>query len=87
MGFVAGFRIGPKLFALGAMNPTVQRLVFVANSGEIERIRQEIATMPETFRKSVRFMEVGAAIHAAELIGEPSGIIGTLELVRSEFGV
>src|SRR5262249_26221842 len=29
-------------------NPTVQRLVVVANPDEIERIRQELATMPET---------------------------------------
>src|SRR5450432_480163 len=68
-------------------NPTVQRLIVVALSHEIERIRQEIATMPESFRKSVAFMEVSEVIHAAALIGELSGIIGKLELVRSEFGV
>src|SRR5258708_2556019 len=68
-------------------NPTVQRLIVVAMPGEIERIRQEIATMPESFRKSVSFMEVGEVLHAADLIGELSGIIGKLELVRSEFGV
>ncbi len=68
-------------------NPTVQRLIVVALAHEIERIRQEIATMPESFRKSVAFMEVGEVIRSAALIGELSGIIGKLELVRSEFGV
>jgi len=68
-------------------NPTVQRLIVVALTENIERIRLEISTMPESFRKSVSFMEVAEVVHAAELIGELSGIIGKLELVRSEFGV
>lgn len=68
-------------------NPTVQRLIVVANTADIERIRQEIATLPESFRKSVGYMEVREAVRAAELIGELSGLIGKLELVRSEFGV
>lgn len=68
-------------------NPTVQRLIVVAGAESIERIRQEIATLPESFRKSIGFMEVREAMRAAELIGELSGIIGKLELVRSEFGV
>jgi hypothetical protein len=68
-------------------NPTVQRLIVVASEENIERIRQEIATLPESFRKSIGFMEVREALRAAELIGELSGIIGKLELVRSEFGV
>ncbi|HLY26102.1 MAG TPA: hypothetical protein VKQ72_07170 [Aggregatilineales bacterium] len=68
-------------------NPTVQRLIVVAASDQIERIRNEISTMPESFRKSVAFMEVREVIHAAALISELSGIIGKLELVRSEFDV
>jgi hypothetical protein len=68
-------------------NPTVQRLIVVAMPDEIERIRHEIATMPESFRKSVSFMEVGEVVRASGLIAELSGIIGKLELVRSEFGV
>jgi len=59
----------------------------VAASDQIERIRNEISTMPESFRKSVAFMEVREVIHAAALISELSGIIGKLELVRSEFDV
>lgn len=68
-------------------NPTVQRLIVVARGDDIERIRGEIVTLPESFRKSVSYMVVRDAQRAAELIGELSGIIGKLELVRSEFGV
>ncbi|MCE7947816.1 MAG: hypothetical protein DYG88_10350 [Chloroflexi bacterium CFX4] len=68
-------------------NPTVQRLIVVARAESLERIRGEIATLPESFRKSVGFMEVSEAVRAAELIGELSGIIGRLELVRSVFDV
>jgi hypothetical protein len=67
-------------------NPTVQRLIAVANYVDIEAIKQEIATLPENFRNSVTFFEVGEAMRAARLIDELSGIIGKLDLVRSEFG-
>ncbi len=68
-------------------NPTVQRLIVVANYVDIEAVRQEIAALPESFRNSITFMEVGDAIRAAQLIDELSGIIGKLDLVRSEFDV
>ncbi|CAG0985933.1 hypothetical protein ARNL5_02840 [Anaerolineae bacterium] len=68
-------------------NPTVQRLIIVAAAENIDHIKGEIASLPESFRKSVGFMEVREALRAAELIGELSGIIGKLELVRSQFGV
>lgn len=68
-------------------NPTVQRLIVVANADSLERIRHEIATLPEGFRKLVSFMEVKAVQRAVELIGELAEIIGRLELVRSEFDV
>jgi hypothetical protein len=66
-------------------NPTVQRLIVVANYVDIEAVRQEIAPLPESFRNAITFMEVGDAIRAAQLIDELSGIIGKLDLVRSEF--
>jgi hypothetical protein len=66
-------------------NPTVQRLIVVANPADILRVKHEIATLPESFRKSVGFMETREVIRAARLIDELSGIIGALELVRSEF--
>jgi hypothetical protein len=68
-------------------NPTVQRLIVVANYVDIEAVRQEIASLPESFRNAITFMEAGDAIRAAQLIDELSGIVGKLDLVRSEFDV
>jgi hypothetical protein len=68
-------------------NPSVQRLVVVAPAEEIARIRSEIATLSENFRRVVGFMEVSEVIRAFELMTELSGIINKLELVKSEFGV
>ncbi len=68
-------------------NPTVQRLIIVAQHENIERIRTEVASLPESFRKSVSYMAVADVQRSNALIGELSAIIGKLELVRSEFGV
>jgi len=68
-------------------NPTVQRLIVVANREDIGRVQQEIATLPESFRRAVGFMEAAEAARAAELLSELSAIVSKLELVRSEFGV
>jgi len=68
-------------------NPTVQRLIIVAAAPNIDHIRGEIASLPESFRRAVRFMDVRQALRAVVLISELSGIVGTLELVQSEFGV
>ncbi len=68
-------------------NHSVQRLVVVANPNDISRIRDEIAGLPESFRRSVSFMDVAEAVRAADLLGELSSIIDKLELVRSEFAV
>jgi len=68
-------------------NPSVQRLVVVALPGEIVKIRREIETLSEGFRRSVGYMEVAEVMRAAELVTELSGIINKLELVKGEFGV
>jgi hypothetical protein len=67
-------------------NPSVQRLIIVANARDLSRVRQEIETLPESFRRMVSYMEVWEAKRAAELVGELSEIISKLELVKSEFG-
>lgn len=66
-------------------NPSVQRLVVVANPSDLDRVQQEIATLPESFRKAVGFMEAADASRAAALLEEVGGIIAELELVQSEF--
>ena len=67
-------------------NQSVQRLIIVANAKEIEKIQDEIALLPEDFRRAVSFWEVTETIRAAELVDELFGIINKLELVKSEFG-
>jgi len=67
-------------------NPSVQRLVVVANSDDIARVAGEISSLPESFRRSVGFMEAAEAMRGAELLEELVGIISKLDLVRSEFG-
>lgn len=68
-------------------NPSVQRLVVVAVFDEIQKIRSEIETLPESFRKAVSYIEVSEIFRASELLSEFSEIIGKLNLVQSEFGV
>jgi hypothetical protein len=66
-------------------NPSVQRLVVVANRPDLDRVEQEIVTLPESFRKAVGFMLASDAARAAELLEEVGTIIDRLELVQSEF--
>lgn len=68
-------------------NPSVQKLIVVANSEDILKVRQEVESLPESFRRVVSYMEVSEERRAAELTNELSGIINKLELVKSEFGV
>lgn len=67
-------------------NPSVQRLVIVALSDDIQKIKEEILTLPEGFRKSVSYLEVSELYRASKLLSEFSGIIERLDLVQSEFG-
>jgi len=38
-------------------NPTVQKLIVVSDKDQIERIKEEIKSLPESFRKAVNFWE------------------------------
>ena len=68
------------------VNQSVQRLIVVASSKDIEKIRGEVASLPESFRRAVSYWEVVEAVRAAGLVDELFGIINKLELVKSEFG-
>jgi hypothetical protein len=67
-------------------NASVQRLVVVANPSDLDRVQEEIASLPESFRKAVGFMDAADASRVAELLDEVGGIIDRLQLVQSEFG-
>ncbi|MEW5870805.1 MAG: hypothetical protein AB1894_16140 [Chloroflexota bacterium] len=66
-------------------NPSVQRLVVVASEGDLTKIRKEVETLPESFRKAMSYMEVSEALTASELLSEFTTIIDKLNLVQSEF--
>jgi hypothetical protein len=68
------------------VNQSVQRLIVVASAKDIEKIRGEVATLPESFRRAVSYWEAAETMRAAGLVDELFGIINKLELVKSEFG-
>lgn len=66
-------------------NPSVQRLVVVANTRNLKRIEGEISMLDPKFTAMVAYLEARDVERAAELLEEFAGIIEKLELVRSEF--
>jgi len=64
-------------------NPTVQKLVVVANTRDLKRIKDEVESLSEEFRKSIAYMEAKDVLRASELLSELNGIISKLELVKS----
>jgi hypothetical protein len=68
-------------------NPSVQRLVVVATPKDLDKVRNEVRVLPESFREAVSYMEVSEALRASELMSEFSVIISNLKLVQSEFDV
>jgi hypothetical protein len=64
-------------------NPTVQKLVIVANKKNINKIKEEVASLSEDFRKSLVFFEAKDVEKIAELWRELSSILSKLELVKS----
>ncbi|HDD61440.1 MAG TPA: hypothetical protein ENF22_02785 [Chloroflexi bacterium] len=66
-------------------NPSVQRLVVVAFREKITEVKEEISSLPESFRNSVSYLDVVELYRAFDLLNEFSAIIDKLDLVRSEF--
>jgi hypothetical protein len=64
-------------------DPTVQKLVVVANTKDLKRIGEEISSLSEDFRKSIAYMEAKDVEKAYDLLKELNTIIGKLELVKS----
>lgn len=68
-------------------NPSVQRLIIVALPADIERLKKEINTLSEDFRKAVAYWEVPDLIRSSDLVTELAEKLGKLELVKAEFSV
>lgn len=66
-------------------NPTVQKLIAVTNSSQIETIKGEINNLPENFRKSLTFWNVRDVIDTYENLSKVIENIKTLDLIKSQF--
>lgn len=64
-------------------NPTVQKLIVVANAKDLRKVRDEVESLGEEFRKSIVYIEVKDVLRTSELLGELNMIISKLELVKS----
>jgi len=63
-------------------DPTVQKLVVVANKSDLRKIEGEVSSLSEDFRKSLTYLEVKDVERAYNLLNELNAIIGKLELVK-----
>lgn len=64
-------------------DPAVQRLVAVSNTQNIEVIKNEIASLPEEFKKTITLMEAKDALKARDTLRTLKEIIDRLQLVQS----
>jgi hypothetical protein len=64
-------------------NPTVQKLVIVANTTDLKEIGEEVSSLSEDFRKSLAYLEAKDVEKAYNLLQDLNTIIGRLELVKS----
>jgi hypothetical protein len=63
-------------------NPTVQKLVVVANTKDLKRTMDEVESLSEDFRKSLAYLEAKDVKRASDLLSELNSIISRLELVK-----
>ena len=63
-------------------DPTVQKLIVVANKTNLKKIQEEVSSLSEDFRKSLTYWEVKDVERAHKLLNELNAIIGKLELVK-----
>ena len=63
-------------------DPTVQKLVVVANKTNLKKIQEEVSSLSEDFRKSLTYWEVKDVERAHNLLNELNAIMGKLELVK-----
>jgi len=65
-------------------DPTIQKVVLVSSSGELERFREEIASLGEDFRNAVGYFTVEDLERALEHLDELKGILRGLGLLATE---
>jgi hypothetical protein len=66
-------------------NPTVQKVIAVSDKRQLEIIKREIEGLPEEFKRSLGFWEVGEVQKVGDNLQESIAIINRLGLVQGEF--
>jgi len=66
-------------------NPTVQKVIAVSDEKQIQRIKEEVASLPENFRKILGFWNVADVVSTHEKLASVIGSLSKLELVKSQF--
>jgi len=66
-------------------NPTVQKIIAVSDEEQIQRIKEEVASLPENFRKILGFWSVADVINTHEKLADVIESLSKLELVKSQF--
>lgn len=65
---------------------TVQKVIAVSDSEQLERIKREITNLPDEFIRSMAFWEVSDVENTYKKLSEVFVSINKLELVKSDFG-
>ena len=52
----------------------------MANTKDLKKIKDEVESLSEEFRKSIAYMEAKDVLRASELLSELNGIISKLEI-------
>jgi len=68
-------------------NPTVQKVVAISDSKQLEQIRNEIHGLPKEFQDSLAFWDVKEVELVYQNLSEAMTIVGKLELVKDMFPI
>ncbi len=63
-------------------NPTVQKLIVVSDAEQLSKIKEEIKTMPESFRKACTFWETFDVERTHQSLEQVSTSVAKLELIK-----
>jgi len=66
-------------------NPTVQKLVVVSNKEQIEKLKNEVEDLDESFKRALTYWEVEKVQRVYDNLSEITEIIDDLGLIQKEF--
>ena len=68
-------------------NPSVQKLVVVGSEETLVKVRREVSTLGEDFKKALAYMNIKDVLRAAKLQEEFWQILSRLQLINADFPV